>query len=66
MVSQASGRVAAEGSCRIVSYDFTVGKPHPLPAELLNRILEVEGVESAEELKATLKTSAKLTAVRPR
>jgi hypothetical protein len=66
MVSRASGRIAAEGSCRIVSYDFTVGKPHPMPKELVDRILQVEGVESVKDLNAILKTSDKLTGVRPR
>lgn len=58
--------MAAEGSCRIVSYDFTVGKPHPMPKELVDRVLQLEGVASVNDLKAILKTSDKLTGVRPR
>lgn len=65
MVSRNNGCAVAEGSCRIVSYDFTTATPTPLPLDLIESVLKLQGVTAAAELCPVLKSSPPLRPLRP-
>jgi acyl-CoA thioester hydrolase len=45
LVSQSQQHVAAEGESTVVVFDYTAGKPHPVPDDLRAAISELEGKE---------------------
>ncbi|MEX0938441.1 MAG: thioesterase family protein [Pirellulales bacterium] len=45
LVSQSQQRLAAEGESTVVVFDYTAGKPHPVPEDLRKAISELEGKE---------------------